>query len=256
MSYRPCVLVPTYDNPRTIEAVVERVRAHVPDVVVVDDGSGPEGRAACERLAAAGLAHVVHQPSNGGKGAAVKRGFEEAARLGYTHAIQVDADGQHDLDDLPRLLALGQAHPEALILTVPVLDESAPGYRTFGRRISVFWVMVECGFKKVIDDPLCGYRVYPVADALAVRVHGDRMDFDPEIAVRLAWRGLPVINVPSKAIYLTAEEGGVSHFRLFRDNVAISALHTRLCIEKAFGVIFGWLRTPTRRLELPEETSG
>lgn len=235
---RPCVLVPTYDNPATIREVVERVRAHVPDVVVIDDGSGPAGRAACDALEEAGLAHVFHRAENGGKGAAVKTGFVEAHRLGYTHAVQVDADGQHALDDIPRLLEVAAAHPDALVLGAPVFDESAPTARRIARQITIFWTNLETG-GRVITDPMCGFRVYPLAAAVEVRVPADRMDFDPEVAVRLAWRGVPVINVPTRVRYVGRDEGGVSHFRVVHDNFLIGWMHTRLCVQKVFGAMIG-----------------
>jgi glycosyltransferase involved in cell wall biosynthesis len=246
---RPCVLIPTYDNPATIRSVVLRVRERLPEVVVVNDGSGPEGRAACEALAAEGLAHVVHRPRNGGKGAAVKTGFAEAHRLGYTHALQVDADGQHDLDDVPRFLEVARAHPDALVLGAPVFDGTAPAARQIGRQITAFWVAVEAG-RGVIRDAMCGFRVYPLADAVAARVPGNMMDFDPEVAVRLAWRGVPVINLPTKVRYVSRDEGGVSHFRLVKDNALIAWMHTRLCLEKVFSLFLGrWRRGTERRLE-------
>lgn len=238
MSFSPCILIPTYDNPATIRRVVEAVRAHLPEVVVVDDGSGPEGRAACEAVAAAGLAHVHHREQNGGKGAAVKTGFEVASSLGYTHALQVDADGQHALEDIPRFLEIAERNPDALVLGAPVFDETAPLGRRIGRLITIFWVNLETG-GRVIRDPMCGFRVYPVSDAVAVEVPADMMDFDPEIAVRLAWRGVPVINLPTKVRYVDEEEGGVSHFHLFKDNFLISVMHARLCIEKVFGKLRG-----------------
>lgn len=237
-AFRPCVLVPTYDNPATIRRVVEAVRAHLPEVVVVDDGSGPEGRAACDALAADGLARVHHREVNGGKGAAVKTGFEVAQTLGYTHALQVDADGQHELSDIPRFLEVAEANPDALVLGAPVFDETAPLGRRIGRQITIFWVDLETG-GRVIRDPMCGFRVYPIVDAIAVSPPSDMMDFDPEIAVRLAWRGVPVINLATKVRYVTAEDGGVSHFHLFKDNFLISVMHARLCIEKVFGLLRG-----------------
>jgi len=248
-AFRPCVLVPTYDNPATIGDVVRRVRAHLPEVVVVDDGSGPEGRAACEALAAGGLAHVFHRAQNGGKGAAVKTGFARAYELGYTHALQVDADGQHELGDVPRFLEVARDNPDALVLGAPVFDETAPKARQVGRRITVFWVNVETG-GRVITDPMCGFRVYPLAATNELAVPSDMMDFDPEVAVRLVWHGVPVINLPTRVRYVSADEGGVSHFRLFKDNVLISWMHTRLCIEKIFGTLRGRKYGGTvRRLE-------
>lgn len=237
-TFRPCVLIPTYDNPATLRRIVEHAREHTEDVLVVDDGSGPEGRAVCEALAAEGLARVFHREVNGGKGAAVKTGFREAARLGYTHALQVDADGQHDLSEISRYLEVAEQNPDALVLSDPVFDQSVPRGRRFARSITTFWVNVETG-GRVIHDPMCGFRVYPLEAANTVEVAGDKMDFDPEVAVRLVWHGVPVINLPLRVFYPTQEEGGVSHFRLFRDNFKMGLLHTRLCMEKVFGLMRG-----------------
>ena len=234
---RPCVIIPTYDNPLTVRAVVERVRGYVPDVVLVDDGSGEAGRRVVEGIGREGLAHVTHREDNGGKGAAVKTGFRVARELGFTHAVQVDADGQHHLEDIPRFLDAARARPEALILGQPVFDESLPPGRAFARRISTFWVNVETG-GPVVGDPQCGFRVYPLEAALAARAGGNRMDFDLEIPVRMVWNGVPVVNVPTRVRYLAASEGGISHFQLFRDNLRISWLHTRLCLT----AIGRWLR--------------
>jgi glycosyltransferase involved in cell wall biosynthesis len=241
-SVRITGLVPTYDNPRTVRSVVERLREHLEHVIVVDDGSGTAGRAACEALSAEGLAHVIHRTANGGKGAAVKTGLETAAELGFTHALQVDADAQHDLDDVPRFVDAAHASPHALVLGSPSYDESAPRSRRIGRLITRFWIRIASG-GPVIDDAMCGFRVYPVEAALRVRARGDAMDFDPEIAVRMVWAGCPVINVPTHVRYV---DGGVSHFRLFRDNLLISWLHARLTTARVFSRIFGaLLRRPT-----------
>lgn len=244
---RICGVIPTYDNPATVRGVVERLRVHVPDVVVVDDGSGPEGRAAVEALGREGLAHVIHRARNGGKGAAVKTGLREARERGFTHALQVDADGQHDLDDVPRFLETAREHPEALILGQPVFDDTAPRSRRVGRRITAFWVRLETG-GDVIGDAMCGFRVYPVEPALAAGTRGDAMDFDPEVAVRLVWAGLAVINLPTRVRYLERDEGGVSHFRMFRDNLAIAWMHSRLMVRRVFGLLFGGLFRRMRAL--------
>ncbi len=228
--WRCCVLIPTYNNPATIARVVMAVRKYLPEVVVVDDASDEPGRRAVEDLAARGLAHVTRRADNGGKGAAVKTGFAYAQSLGYTHALQVDADGQHNLADIPQFLAAAQAEPQALILGAPQYDHTAPRGRRIGRKITLFWTHIEAG-RGVITDPMCGFRVYPLAAALAVPRTGDRMDFDIEIAVRMVWLGVPVRNLPTRVRYLRADEGGVSHFRLVRDNLQIAWLHTRLsCI--------------------------
>ena len=227
MSFRPCALVPTFDNPRTLGAVVEALARHVP-VVVVDDGSGEPARSALDDLAARGIAVLRRHDRNRGKGAAVKTGLAAARELGFTHAVQVDADGQHDLADVPRFLAAARAAPGTLVLGQPVFDASVPRGRLRGRKVSIFWTTLETG-GRVIADPLCGFRVYPVEAALRAGARGDRMEFDPEIAVRMVWGGSPVVNLPTRVRYLTPEEGGVSHFRMFRDNVRISWGHTRVC---------------------------
>jgi glycosyltransferase involved in cell wall biosynthesis len=232
VSFRPCVLIPTYDNPATVRGVVEAARAHLFDVVLVDDGSGAEGRAVCDAIARDGLAHLERRAHNGGKGAAVKTGFAAARRLGFSHAVQIDADGQHDASDIARFIAEARAHPDALILGRPIFDETQPRARALARKLSVFWARVETG-GPVIADPLCGFRVYPLEAALAADARGDHMEFDLEIPVRMAWAGTPVRNLPTRVRYLRREEGGVSHFQLGRDNARISWLHTRLVLERA-----------------------
>jgi glycosyltransferase involved in cell wall biosynthesis len=231
-AFRPCVLIPTYDNPATLRPVVEGVRRHLEDVVLVDDGSGEAGRMAAQAIARDSLAHLVRRENNGGKGAAVKTGFAAAQRLGFSHALQIDADGQHDLDDMPLFLERARRHPEALILGRPLFDASQPRGRAFARKISIFWVNVETG-GRIIDDPQCGFRVYPLAAAIAAGAGGDHMEFDQELPVRMVWGGTPVLNLPTRVRYLPPSEGGISHFDLWRDNVRISWLHTRLVITAA-----------------------
>lgn len=230
-------LIPTYDNPATIGEVVRAVRAYLPEVLVVDDGSAPAGKAACEALARDGLARVVHRPHNGGKGAAVKTGLLTLRQLGYTHAFQIDADGQHVIGDIPRFLAAVELHPEALLLGSPEFDGSAPRARLIGREITRFWTHVET-LGRVIDDSMCGFRVYPIERALAAGARGNAMDFDPEIAVGIAWAGAPVLNLGTRVRYLSAAQGGVSHFRMWRDNVLISWMHTRMVLALMFRLLF------------------
>lgn len=224
---RIAAVVPTYDNPRTIRRVVEGVRAHIADVLVVDDGSGPDGRAACAALARDGLAAVHHFANNRGKGAAVKAGFELAHARGFTHAFQVDADSQHDLDCVPAFLAAARQQPDALVLGYPVYDQTAPRTRKTARLVTKFWVDRETG--GAIRDAMIGCRIYPLATARTSGTHGNRMDFDVEIAVRMARAGVPVINLPVHVRYLTAAEGGISHFQPVRDIVRLSWMHSRLC---------------------------
>ena len=174
------------------------------------------------------MAHVHHRPSNGGKGAAVKTGFAVARELGYTHALQIDADGQHDLSVAPRFLELGREHPDAVLLGYPEYDASAPTVRRVARKFTQWWVDLEAG-RGVIRDSMIGFRLYPLDLAMAVQAPGNRMDFDIEIAVLLARAGASIINVPVRVRYLGEEEGGVSHFQLLRDNLRFARLHSKLC---------------------------
>ncbi len=227
-AYRLCAVIPTYNNPETIEEVAGQVLAWLKDVIVVDDGSDAAGREAVARMKALPglLAHF--RGANGGKGAAVMDGLRIAFRLGFTHVLQIDADGQHDTRDIPRFLGISRESPASLVLGTPVFDKEAPRSRLVGRRISCFWVSLETLGWSRIHDPLCGFRIYPVQAALATRTVGRRMDFDPEIAVRMVWNGVPVINLPTKVRYFPPEVGGVSHFRMLSDNLWISWMHTRL----------------------------
>lgn len=227
---RICALIPTYNNPLTLRAVVLAVQAHLPDVLVVDDGSGTEALEIARQLEREQLAHVVYLPRNGGKGAAVKAGFLAAQQLGFTHALQVDADGQHDLTAIPRFVQAARERPEALILARPIFAEGTPKLRRIARELTNLWVAIETRSRAIVDA-MIGFRVYPVQQALAAQARGNRMDFDIEIAVRLVWLGVPVVNLPLDVRYFARDQGGVSHFRPWLDNVAITRLHTRLFLE-------------------------
>ncbi len=227
---RCCALIPTYNNPKTLRSVVEQTRALLPDVIVVDDGSGPEGRAECAAVARDGLARVVHLEQNEGKGSAVLRGFDWARELGFSHCFQIDADSQHDLNCIPEFLRQAQQNPDALIAGYPVYDDTAPGVRKVARKITAFWVAVEIG-SGVIADALIGFRVYPLHQLAKIRIAAKRMDFDTEVAVRLRWIGAPIVNMPVAIRYLQPEDGGISHFRP-SDNFRLFMLHSRLCTER------------------------
>ena len=155
------------------------------------------------------------------------RGLEEAARAGFSHAVQVDADGQHAIEDIPALLALSQQHPEALISGQPIYDDSIPRSRLYGRWITHVWVWIET-LSLQLKDSMCGFRVYPVTPTLqlAQRVPlGKRMDFDTEVMVRLYWQGHRSYFLPTRVTY---PQDGLSHFDALKDNVRISWMHTRL----------------------------
>ena len=224
----PCLLIPIYDHGDTIGAVVESLAYLDLPCLIVDDGSAAPTRAELARIAAThDWIEVVRRDRNGGRGAALRTGYRRAAQRGFSHAVQLDADGQHDARDVPRLLEAAAKDPRALVLGRPIFDESAPGLRLWGRKISQFWVWVET-LSFAIEDPLCGFRCFPLAPTLALLDGdplGDRMDFDPEIAVRLYWEGLPVASVPTRVRY---HEGGLSHFAPAYDSWLIAKAHVRL----------------------------
>lgn len=223
---KPVVVIPVYNHEHAIGAVVQEVRKHGLPVLLVDDGSKPSCAAVLDELAKTPEVMLFRRTQNGGKGAAVMSGLEEAHRRGFTHAVQIDADGQHNLVDLPRFLEQATANPDALITGAPVYDASVPKGRLYGRYLTHIWIWINT-LSFAIKDSMCGFRVYPLDRTLKAIVPGigKRMDFDPEIAVRLVWGGTKVINLPTKVTYPT---DGVSHFDVLWDNVRISGMHTRL----------------------------
>lgn len=228
LNFSPCVLIPCYNHGAMMPRVLARLEPFNLPCIVVDDGSDASTRQELERLAAeiASLT-LIRLPQNAGKGAAVIRGLQAAAQAGFSHAVQVDADGQHAIEDIPQLLALAQKHPEALISGQPVYDDSIPRSRLYGRWITHVWVWIET-LSLQLKDSMCGFRVYPLAPTLrlAKRVTlGKRMDFDTEVMVRLYWQGNVSYFVPTRVTY---PPDGVSHFDAFRDNCRISLMHTRL----------------------------
>jgi predicted LPLAT superfamily acyltransferase/glycosyltransferase involved in cell wall biosynthesis len=237
MSFRACIIIPIYNHKDTIASVVGRLVPYGLPLFVVDDGSNEATQVVLKELAAGEpLVRSVRLPENGGKGAAVMRGFREAHRAGFTHALQIDADGQHHLEDVPRFLDKSRERPQALIAGRPLYDASAPASRRYGRFATHVWVWIET-LSLAIGDSMCGFRLYPLAQTMALidRVAlPTRMAFDIEIIVRLFWMGVPVVNIPTRVTY---PEGGLSHFDLWRDNVRISVMHTRL----VFGML---LRLP------------
>lgn len=226
--FLPCAVIPVYDHERTVGRVLEAVRAAGLPCLLVDDGSSAGCARELERLAAATPdTRLIRFPENRGKGDAVMAGFEAAAAQGYTHALQVDADGQHSLEDIPRFIDEARAHPGALVCGRPMFDASMPALRRYGRYLTHALVWLET-LSLDIPDSLCGFRVYPLAAVIRLlrEEHvGARMDFDVEIIVRLYWRCVPLRWLSTRVVYPL---DGVSHFRLLRDNARMVALQLRL----------------------------
>jgi glycosyltransferase involved in cell wall biosynthesis len=226
--FNPCAIVPVFNHQQVLEKTVSDIRHYNLPVVLVDDGSDEPCQRVMRYLAErdAGVQLIV-RTDNGGKGAAVKTGIREAFKLGYSHGLQIDADGQHNTDDIPVFLTCAEQNPNALIAGRPVYDESVPKGRLYSRYLTHVWVWINT-LSLSIQDSMCGFRVYPLqlSDHLITSQRmGDRMDFDSEFMVRWHWQNLAIIQLPTRVIY---PENGISHFLGWRDNKLISWMHTRL----------------------------
>lgn len=225
--FRPCVLIPVYNHPQKIAATVANIVAMDLPLVLIDDGSEP----VCARLLAdlagqfTGVTLLTLNP-NQGKGAAVVKGLRWAFQAGYSHGLQIDADGQHALADIPQFCALARAFPEAIISGERIYGQ-APRSRRIARKLTDVWVYINT-LSLEIRDSMCGFRLYPLVateSLLAAQTVGQRMDFDTDILVKLFWRGWRVLHVPTQVTYAADIP---SHFALVQDNLRISWMHTRL----------------------------
>ncbi len=225
---RACILIPCYEHGAPLRRVLESLAPYALPCLVVDDGSGPATQEALVRAARElPFVQVQRLPKNGGKGVALEAGYRWAAAQGFSHALCMDADGQHDPAAVPAFLEAMQKDPDAIVLGQPIFDESAPRARIYARQLSraAVWLAT---LSLDIHDPLCGMRGVPLALALRVLAAsrlGPRMEFDPEFAVKCVWEGAPVVNVPVRVQY---PEGGLSHFDVGRDFPAMGATYARL----------------------------
>lgn len=221
--FRPCLLVPVYNHP--LGDLPLRLREFGLPIIWVDDGSDDAPTLA----SLAAQAHddvLVRLRFNQGKGAAVREGIYQAWRRGYTHAVQVDADSQHDLGALPDLLAESAAHPAALVSGRPQFDVSVPRSRFYGRYATHVWVWLNT-LSFAIEDSMCGFRSYPIVPTLKLlrwKLLGRRMEFDIDVLVSLFRAGVELRFVSCLVRY---PEGGRSHFNAWRDNARISLMHAK-----------------------------
>ena len=223
------LIVPFYNHEHAIRQTIAALKSYGFECWLVDDGSDARCGPVLEALAReeAAWLRLIRCPVNRGKGIAVLTGFAAAYSAGCSHALQIDADGQHDFAAIPRITELARANPEAIVTGVPVFDASAPAARRIGRKLTTFWVRVNT-LSSAIEDAMCGFRVYPLGPIMRLSQRasfGSRMEFDPEILVRAVWAGVPVVSMPTSVTY---PADGVSHFKMWRDNVRISWMHTRL----------------------------
>jgi len=254
MSFRPCAVIPSRNHAAVLGDIVQRLRAAGLAVFIIDDASDAPARDAIAALHAPADGVVVFRfAENQGKGGAVAKGFELASAAGFSHAAQIDADGQHDLAALAPLLSLGEAHPEALILGAPTYDRTMPLGRRLGRWLTHLCVAAEILSPRIVDT-MCGFRLYPLASImalLATQPVGRRMDFDTEIVVRAIWRGVPVHHLTVRVTY---PAGNTSNFAMLRDNWHMTRMHVRLLL----GML---MRLPRRRqarfrADVPRHWSG
>ena len=235
------VLIPTYNTGgKVLQTVWEAKRAWQPVWVVVD-GSTDGTLEALQALARDDPnIRLLALPHNQGKGAAILHGLREADAAGYTHVLTMDADGQHPADRIQEFMAASQANPGAQILGVPIFDATAPRERVHARKIVNWWANLETLWVG-IGDSLFGFRVYPVRPLLEIMEGQPWMrgyDFDSEAAIRLCWRGYDPINRAVPVKYFRPEEGGVSHYKYFRDNVILFCMHVRLLLESILRMPF------------------
>lgn len=227
------VVIPSYNPGPKVLATVRAALDHWTPVWVVIDGSSDGSGEALQKMSVdePGL-RVLFLARNQGKGAAVLHGIHAAMRAGFTHALTMDSDGQHPADKIPLFMKISLADPAAMVLGCPVFDADAPALRVRGRKISNWLADLETLWAG-IGDSLFGFRVYPIVPLAAIMRSQSwmrRFDFDVEAVVRLCWRGVKPVNLPAPVRYFRAEEGGVSHFNYWRDNVLLTWMHCRLVL--------------------------
>jgi len=223
-----CIVIPNYNHTILLDELMAKLMQFNLPIIMVNDGSSADATQFFRDLSKKhpNLSVIEHQ-NNQGKGGAVQTGLRTAFEQGFSHALQVDADGQHDLGDVNKLITESKNFPEALISGKPIYDESIPKHRYYARNITHFWVWIET-LSFQIKDTMCGYRVYPLASTVQLlqqKKLGKRMDFDIEVMVKLFWKNIDLRFIDTAVDY---PEHGVSHFRALEDNILISWMHTRL----------------------------
>lgn len=229
--FEPCAIVPVYRHEHSVRNVVRNLAPKNLPVILVDDGNAPAAKEILQKIAQEfPNCFLISNEKNLGKGGAFCAGLRFAAEKNFSHAFQIDADGQHDLSQMDFFLKEALANPEFCVCGFPEYDSSVPLGRKIGRKVTDFWIAVEtCSLK--IRDAMCGFRIYPIQKTLKIlpQIRSFRMGFDVEILVRLSWAHVGIFFYPVKVFY---PEDGVSNFRMFADNLELSKLHTRLCVER------------------------
>lgn len=218
-------LVPFYNHPQNIKALIAALKAYELPVIVVDDGSDEASKLILAELERADGILLLTRAQNGGKGIAMKDGFKFALERGFSHVLQIDADFQHDAALIGEFLRQSQAHPQSIVCANPIYGEDAPRSRVYGRKITNFWVAINT-LSLGVKDAMCGFRVYPLEQLkkAAAKSKTNRMEFDIEILVNAVRQGISVRWIDT---YVRYEKGGVSHFKMLRDNALISLMHAK-----------------------------
>lgn len=218
-------LVPFYNHPQNIKALIAALKAYKLPVIVVDDGSDEASKLILAELERTEDILLLTRAQNGGKGIAMKDGFKFALERGFSHVLQIDADFQHDVALIGEFLKQSRAHPQSIVCANPIYGDDAPRSRVYGRKITNFWVAINT-LSLVVKDAMCGFRVYPLEQLkkAAAKSKTNRMEFDIEILVNAVRQG---INVRWIDTYVRYEKGGVSHFKMLRDNALISLMHAK-----------------------------
>lgn len=223
-----CVIIPTYNNHKTLRRVIDGVLRYTHNIIVVNDGSTDTTR---EIIDLYSQIVKIHIPENQGKGNALREGFKKAKELHFEHAITIDSDGQHFPDDIPVFLdALENEGKDILLIGSRNMNQDGvPKKSSFGNKFSNFWFWFETGI--TLEDTQSGYRLYPLR-AIPTRFFTKKFEFEIEVIVRTAWNGVPVKNIPINILYDPNER--VTHFRPFKDFTRISILNTILVIITLF----------------------
>jgi glycosyltransferase involved in cell wall biosynthesis len=241
MKIQPAIVIPTYNNSRTIADVIAGARKYNLPIYVVNDGSTDDTSSILEKTP---YVNLITFPKNRGKGAAFRKAFDDALAKGFTHAITIDADGQHLAEDIATFIQKINEEPDTLWIGERLLQVDGslkqPPRSRFGRRFGAFWYKFYTGIP--IRDTQCGFRVYPLKKIATTGCKRDRFEYEIEVLILAAWRGIPVKSIPIHMLYQPKEER-VSHFRPIRDFMRISKVNSRAAITRIF--------FPTQLLDAP-----
>ncbi|WP_150467959.1 glycosyltransferase family 2 protein [Francisella sp. SYW-9] len=224
-----CIVIPIYNHGKQLPNTIENISKYNLPIILIDDGNQDNTKEVIKKIANE-FKNIILTESfdkNQGKGVAVSYGTKLAFEMGYTHMLQIDADGQHNSNDIPKFIQAMKDNPQALISGMPIYDDSIPKSRLHGRKITNFWVAIET-LSFNLKESMCGFRIYPLQAYIKLmkkRAFSVKMDFDIDVIVRMYWLGLPIIYINTKVIY---PQDGYSNFRMFKDNVRISWTHTKL----------------------------